>query len=228
MKWFLAGFGLISLLGCTPTRLTSPTVDSAAVSTDTTARLYATLTASVPSPTPTIQVSTVARVASASPTRVLPTRTASPRAPTATRNASPTPSEITAIATVNLIVREGPGTQYKQSGSLKKGERVVIKAISQDGYWLQHTKGWSGRAYLEVSGDLSQLKPVQVAAPPTTRATLRPTTRAPTQTRIVQVPPTQPFLGIRIGAVCRDGTTSTATGSGACSRHGGVSRWLYR
>jgi len=34
--------------------------------------------------------------------------------------------------------------------------------------------------------------------------------------------------GVRIGAVCRDGTTSTATGSGACSRHGGVAYWLYR
>ena len=31
----------------------------------------------------------------------------------------------------------------------------------------------------------------------------------------------------RIGAVCNDGTTSTATGSGACSHHGGVSCWQY-
>ena len=31
----------------------------------------------------------------------------------------------------------------------------------------------------------------------------------------------------RIGAVCKDGTTSTATGSGACSHHGGVSCWQY-
>lgn len=30
----------------------------------------------------------------------------------------------------------------------------------------------------------------------------------------------------RTGAVCNDGTTSTATGSGACSHHGGVKRWL--
>jgi|WetSurMetagenome_2_1015567.scaffolds.fasta_scaffold03552_7 hypothetical protein len=27
---------------------------------------------------------------------------------------------------------------------------------------------------------------------------------------------------VRIGAVCNDGTTTTATGSGACSHHGGV------
>jgi uncharacterized Ntn-hydrolase superfamily protein len=31
----------------------------------------------------------------------------------------------------------------------------------------------------------------------------------------------------RIGATCKDGTNSTATGSGACSHHGGVSCWQY-
>lgn len=36
-------------------------------------------------------------------------------------------------------------------------------------------------------------------------------------------PPERP----RTGAVCKDGTTSTATGSGACSNHGGVAYWLY-
>ena len=29
-------------------------------------------------------------------------------------------------------------------------------------------------------------------------------------------------------AICRDGTSSTATGRGACSHHGGVSQWLTR
>lgn len=45
-----------------------------------------------------------------------------------------------------------------------------------------------------------------VAPPP-------PTTTAPT--------------GVRVGAICRDGTSSSATGSGACSHHGGVDHWLY-
>jgi hypothetical protein len=31
----------------------------------------------------------------------------------------------------------------------------------------------------------------------------------------------------RIGAICKDGTSSTATGSGACSHHGGVNCWQY-
>tara|TARA_R110002050_G_scaffold204522_4_gene340183 strand:- start:110793 stop:111200 length:408 start_codon:yes stop_codon:yes gene_type:complete len=32
---------------------------------------------------------------------------------------------------------------------------------------------------------------------------------------------------VRVGAVCRDGSTSKATGRGACSHHGGVAYWLY-
>jgi len=31
----------------------------------------------------------------------------------------------------------------------------------------------------------------------------------------------------RVGAICSDGTRSHATGSGACSWHGGVYQWLY-
>lgn len=32
--------------------------------------------------------------------------------------------------------------------------------------------------------------------------------------------------GQRIGAICKDGTTSKSTGSGTCSHHGGVAQWL--
>lgn len=31
---------------------------------------------------------------------------------------------------------------------------------------------------------------------------------------------------VRTGAICRDGTRSSATGRGACSRHGGVREWI--
>ncbi|HZY80607.1 MAG TPA: hypothetical protein VFE50_13870 [Cyclobacteriaceae bacterium] len=41
-------------------------------------------------------------------------------------------------------------------------------------------------------------------------------------------PPAPPANCIRIGANCKDGTTSTATGSGACSHHGGVASWKYQ
>jgi hypothetical protein len=32
----------------------------------------------------------------------------------------------------------------------------------------------------------------------------------------------------RIGAKCRDGTSSSAIGSGACSHHKGVKYWKYK
>jgi len=32
----------------------------------------------------------------------------------------------------------------------------------------------------------------------------------------------------RSGANCNDGTTSTTTGSGACSSHGGVKNWICK
>ena len=32
----------------------------------------------------------------------------------------------------------------------------------------------------------------------------------------------------RTGAICHDGTSSSATGRGACSHHGGVDYWLYK
>ncbi|MBI2427495.1 MAG: hypothetical protein HYV29_01610 [Ignavibacteriales bacterium] len=32
----------------------------------------------------------------------------------------------------------------------------------------------------------------------------------------------------RAGAMCNDGTTSSATGSGACSSHGGVKYWICK
>lgn len=31
----------------------------------------------------------------------------------------------------------------------------------------------------------------------------------------------------RDGAVCKDGTSTTATGPAACSEHGGVDHWTY-
>ena len=35
-------------------------------------------------------------------------------------------------------------------------------------------------------------------------------------------------INVRIGALCKDGFNSNATGSGACSFHGGVSEWQHK
>ena len=34
--------------------------------------------------------------------------------------------------------------------------------------------------------------------------------------------------GPRVGAVCNDGSKSSATGRGACSHHCGVDHWIYK
>jgi len=39
--------------------------------------------------------------------------------------------------------------------------------------------------------------------------------------------PVQQQATHRVGAICRDGWRSYATGRGACSHHGGVGEWLY-
>jgi putative peptide zinc metalloprotease protein len=62
---------------------------------------------------------------------------------------------------------------------------------------------------------------------PTSTSTPEPTptpTPEPTPTPTPTPPPTSRY---RIGAICNDGTSSTATGSGACSHHGGVRCWKY-
>ncbi len=40
--------------------------------------------------------------------------------------------------------------------------------------------------------------------------------------------PNTPANCVRTGAICKDGTTSTSTGSGACSHYGGVSSWICK
>jgi hypothetical protein len=49
----------------------------------------------------------------------------------------------------------------------------------------------------------------------------------PTATQAQQVQQTQSAARARVGALCNDGTSSTATGSGACSKHKGVQCWKY-
>jgi hypothetical protein len=64
------------------------------------------------------------------------------------------------------------------------------------------------------------------AAAPQPAPSSNPTaTIAPAPPTWTAVPTTGPQ--VRCGAVCNDGTLSSATGSGACSHHGGVNHWLY-
>lgn len=64
--------------------------------------------------------------------------------------------------------------------------------------------------------------------PTRTSVPLPPAATATSATAAVATATTPGNSGIRIGAVCNDGTSSSATGSGACSHHKGVAYWLYR
>jgi hypothetical protein len=61
--------------------------------------------------------------------------------------------------------------------------------------------------------------------PPT--ATPKPTA-VPRSTAVPKPAAAPASSGVRVGAICRDGTRSYATGRGACSHHGGVDHWLYQ
>lgn len=87
-----------------------------------------------------------------------------------------------------------------------------------------------------VSGDDAPSSPSSTlsAVAPTTVSTVAPTwTTAPPSSAtqpsrtLRTVPPTDYARHYRIGARCRDGWRSDATGRGACSWHGGVAEWLY-
>jgi hypothetical protein len=65
----------------------------------------------------------------------------------------------------------------------------------------------------------------QLVLPTTVRSTPTPKPTA-TPRPVVRAAPAAPSGG-RIGAICKDGTRSSATGRGACSHHGGVAQWLY-
>ena len=155
---------------------------------------------SLPSPIPA--VTTQPRQQLAAPTQVPPTEIpvvvpTNTRRPTDIPPTEP-PQEITAVSTIDLKVRNGPGTGYPQTGVLKQGTRVVLWGISQDQAWFQHEQGWSSAAYMTTEADTSSL-PVVLAEPQPTSApppTTKPPTSAPQpvapRPTIVKPPPTNP------------------------------------
>jgi hypothetical protein len=69
--------------------------------------------------------------------------------------------------------------------------------------------------------------PAAVVQPTSTEAQQIAPADTPTQEVAPTQAPTQAGARVRTGATCNDGTSSTATGSGACSKHGGVRCWNY-
>lgn len=80
--------------------------------------------------------------------------------------ANPTPDvRLTAAALATTSLRNGPGTGYSPLGTVPRGARVPIVGRNEDDTWLQVTyppgsplKGWVDITFLDVTGDISQLK----------------------------------------------------------------------
>lgn len=169
----------------------------------------------------------------ANPTKVLrPTATpesdATPR-PTNTPlpSVTPTPNRNVVLAkTVNM--RLGPNTAFETVEALPSGTMIVFQSfIDFEGErWFEiktaGKSGWVSSAVVPVDDVFVNSLPLshkQFKLPkPTPTPTIEPTA--------VPVAPA-PVPQYRIGAICRDGSRSSATGRGACSHHGGVDYWLY-
>lgn len=63
--------------------------------------------------------------------------------------------------------------------------------------------------------------------PVTTAVRTTVTPQAPALLPALPQPTVPSVQRYRVGAICRDGSRSSATGRGACSWHGGVAYWLY-
>lgn len=163
--------------------------------------------------------------------------------PTATPEPEPTAIPPTATpATTEFYIETtgavytGPGTNFPKGKVIYGPVKVTAFAVRKEhgDYWYHirsgDVEGWVTRAGLNPSIIASLPVDTETITPgptdvPTATSTPRPTkTPEPEPT----APPAAPATGGRVGAICRDGSRSSATGRGACSHHGGVAQWVYK
>lgn len=112
-------------------------------------------------------------------------------------------------------------SKTEDDGSLAKGATTVA------------TSGVDGTRTITYSVTLVQGKETErkVVKDEVTKQPVTQVTKVGTYVAPAPAPTTatqsQPTSTTRTGAICRDGWHSSATGSGACSHHGGVDHWLY-
>lgn len=107
---------------------------------------------------------------------------------------------------------------------------VPASATSSATATRTHTPEASLTPTLTLTGSPTRISVTAVPVQPTSApVTIAPTILPTAPPTIAPTIPPAPTSGerVRTGAQCVDGTTSGATGSGACSSHGGVSCWFY-
>ena len=102
---------------------------------------------------------------------------------------------------------------YQGLGSLT-GKTVTVRGVG----FYDFAHGQTGRSLSCI--ELHPVIGISLGSSPTPTPAPTP---APTPTPTPAPTPT----ATRVGATCKDGTSSTATGSGACSSHDGVLCWKY-
>ena len=157
-----------------PTNTPKPTQTSSPTITPLPPTATSTPTATPEPPTPT-----------SSP---LPTATPSRVAPTTIVTSIPS-QQFGGIATANLNVRTGPGTNYQIVRSLKAGESISIIGKSADSKWWKFDQGWVSAGYIQTNVDSSAV-PVITSVPPLTAAPKVVTGQTqPLKTSPIPVPP---------------------------------------
>lgn len=118
--------------------------------------------------------------------------------------------------------------QYFQRGRLElHPENAGTPFAIQMGLLNSEVTGETAWALLPGNSPTNQPTP-QTPAQPISQPVTQPVSQPTAPPVANPTPPQPPESRTRIGAICRDGTHSSATGSGACSHHGGVDHWLYQ
>lgn len=167
------------------------------------------------------------------------------QSPLSTTTVSPTSTKIK-IEFDFVNIRNGPGTTYPIRGQLRVGDSASVIGKSTDGEWVQiewqqesilYKGGWVSIKFVkfyETASIIPVTETTQTTTPSNSNASQSSSgsqsTASNSSTTTIPKPPTSNSASVlrnRYGAICRDGSTSQSTGRGACSHHGGVSRWLY-
>lgn len=154
-------------------------------------------------------------------------------APTATQAPTDTPAPPTAIP-MNTAVPSNETKYIGNTGNLRRDPHVdtgnVIGQVCQNDEIrvIETLAEWQHVIVSNTSADCGSNR-VAVMTEGWVNNTL--VVRAPVRPAVAPAPAARPAApssnsGQRIGAICRDGSRSSATGRGACSHHDGVDHWI--